>query len=329
MTKAFDRRSIPGTARETTWTARDGHPIRRIDWPAPANGPDNAGPGTSRGALLFCPGRADFYEKYLETLAYWADQGWHVTALDWRGQAGSGRASRDPLAGHVEDFAVWVNDLADFWQDWTRATPGPHVLAGHSMGGHLVLRTLAEGRVDPAALVLSAPMLGFVTTIPAPVQQAVARIMCRIGDPARLAWKTSEKPGEKLEARAALLTHDVERYADELWWKDARPELAMGPATWRWVERAAESIARLARPGALEAVTTPVLLLAARHDGLVAFAPIARAAARLPDAELVVWGREARHELLREVDGVRDAALAAIDAFLDRTAPRPQSRART
>lgn len=319
MAQAFDRRGIPSAARESIWSARDGHAIRRIDWPAAA-----AKGGQGRGALLFLPGRADFYEKYLETLAYWADQGWHVTAADWRGQAGSGRFATDPQAGDVPDFAVWIDDLAALWADWTASTSGPHVLVGHSMGGHLCLRAAMERRVDPDALVLSAPMLGFVTPIPARVQHAVARLMCRIGDPQRLAWKASEKPGQRLEGRAALLTHDLDRYADELWWKQRRPELAMGPATWRWVERAAESVARIDAPGALEALDLPVLLLAARFDGLVASKAIERAAARLPHAELTVWGREARHELLREADSVRDAVLAGIDDFLDRKAPPPK-----
>ena len=65
----------------------------------------------------------------------------------------------------------------------------------------------------------------------------------------------------------------------------------------------------------------PVLLLAAKHDALVAWDAIERAAARLPRAELVVWGPEARHEVLREVDAVRDAVLAAINRFLDREVP--------
>lgn len=319
MAQAFDRRGIPSTARESMWSARDGHAIRRIDWPAAA-GKD----GASRGSLLFFPGRADFYEKYLETLAYWSGQGWHVTAADWRGQAGSGRFAADPLAGHVPDFSVWIEDLADLWKDWGATTPGPHVLVGHSMGGHLVLRAVVERRVDPVALVLSAPMLGFVTPIPAAIQHAVARLMCRIGDPQRLAWKVSEKPGQRLAGRAALLTQDLDRYADEVWWKEHRPELAMGPATWGWVERAADSVARLAAPGVLESVSIPVLLLAARHDGLVACKAIERAAARIPHAELIVWGREARHELLREADPVRDAALAKIEDFLDRKAPPPK-----
>jgi lysophospholipase len=62
----------------------------------------------------------------------------------------------------------------------------------------------------------------------------------------------------------------------------------------------------------------PVLLLAAAHDRLVSLPAIRRAAARLPKSELVVFGPEARHELLRECDAVRDKALAMIDRFLDR-----------
>ena len=45
------------------------------------------------------------------------------------------------------------------------------------------------------------------------------------------------------------------------------------------------------------------------------------AARRLPNGELLAFGKEARHEILREVDAVRDRAMDAIAAFLDRVAP--------
>jgi lysophospholipase len=241
-----------------------------------------------------------------------------VTALDWRGQAGSGRLGTDPVTGHVDDFAHWIDDLAAFWREWAEE-PGPHVLAGHSMGGHLALRALAEGRVRPAALVMTAPMLGFLPGwLPAPVQRLVAGLMCRIGDPRRPAWKWSEKSGEVPEGRARLLTHDAERYADELWWRQERRELAMGPGSWGWIRAGLASMAALARPGALEAIEVPVLLLAVSGDALVSAPAIARAAARLPRGELVTFGPEAYHEVLRESDDVRDRSLAAIDDFLDR-----------
>lgn len=310
----FDRRAIPATAQESRWALPDGHAIRRIAFAPTAEHP-------VRGSLLFMPGRGDFYEKYLESLAGWAAQGWHVSAADWRGQGGSGRMAADPLVGHIRDFAVWIADLAALWRDFTANNPPPHVLIGHSMGGHLVLRAVAEGAVHPDALVLSAPMLGFLSAIPQAIQHLYARLMCKIGDPARMAWPVSEKPGSPLDKRATLLTHDPDRYADEEWWRTARPELVIGPASWRWVERAAASIEVLRAPAMLEAVKIPVLLLAAKHDALVSWPAIEQAAARMPRAQLVTWGPEARHEVLREADPVRGKVLAVIDDFLDRMVP--------
>ena len=308
---AFDRRAIPAHACEGFWTAPDGHAIRRIDWPK--KGKD------TRGSLLFLPGRGDTYEKYLETLDHWHRQGWAVTALDWRGQAGSGRLGADAVTGHVDDFAQWIADLAAFWREWSGQGSGPRVLVGHSMGGHLALRAVAERSLRPDALVLSAPMLGFLPDwLPNAVQRLAAWFMCAIGDPRRPAWKWSEKPGEVPEGRALLLTHDAERYADELWWRAERPELAMGTGSWGWVKAGLGSMAVLDRPGILEAIDLPVLLLAASRDALVSAPAIGRATARLPRGEQLVFGEDARHEVLREADPVRERALAAIDDFLER-----------
>ncbi len=49
------------------------------------------------------------------------------------------------------------------------------------------------------------------------------------------------------------------------------------------------------------------------------------AAGRIPGAELLSFGREARHEVLREVDPIRDRILATIDDFLARKAPAAHS----
>jgi lysophospholipase len=150
----FDRRSIPTAATESAWSASDGWKIRRIDWK----------PGyTPRGSLLFLPGRGDHYEKYLETLDYFVREGWAVTAIDWRGQGGSGRQLADPHIGHIDDFSTWIADLREFWAAWKANTPAPHVIVAHSMGGHLAMRALVEKAVDPVAVALSAPMLGIQT----------------------------------------------------------------------------------------------------------------------------------------------------------------------
>ena len=270
--------------------------------------------------MLFLPGRGDFIEKYLESLDHWAGQGWQVTAIDWRGQGASGRLGGDARTGHVADFAQWVDDLAAFWRDWRRAGPGPRVVVAHSMGAHLALRAVAEARIDPDALVLSAPMLGLVGRLPAPAMHQVARAIAAVGDDRRAAWKWRDDGSDTLAWRAKLLTHDASRYADEIWWRRQRPDLVMGPGSWRWLERAYASMRGLAAPGVLERVTVPVLILASSADRLVSFPAIERAARRLPRAELLRFGVEAAHEILREADEVRDKAVQRIDDFLARVA---------
>ncbi len=312
----FDRRAIPSGTREWRWDAPDGFSVRRIEWPEP----DANGLASARGSLLFMPGRGDAYEKYLETFEHWRRRGWRVSSADWRGQAGSGRLGHDAITGHVDDFKLWLDDFAALWRDWARGRTGPLVLVGHSMGGHLALRAVVERSLEPMpdALVLSAPMLDVLPErVPPVVKHALARAMCAIGDARRLAWKWSEKPGEVPAFRQALLTHDDQRYADELYWRRERPELVMGPGSWGWVKASLASIRMLARPGALEGVGVPIHIVATTVDRLVGVRAIRSAAARLPNVDAQWFGDEAAHEILREVDAVRDRALEGIDRFLE------------
>ncbi len=308
-------RRFPDGARLTQWQAADGWPLRHLHVP---HAPATAAP---RGSILWLGGRGDFIEKYVETLTGWSAQGWVIDSFDWRGQGGSGRLSDNPNVGHVENFAKWIADLAAFYRNWSASTPGPHVVMGHSMGGHLVLRALAEGAILPDAAALIAPMLGFNAPYSDRVGHWVSKAMCRAGNPARAAWKIGEKPGSHASFRQKMLTHDDRRYADEMWWAARDPSLFLGPASWRWVECAYASFLDMARPGTLEAVRTPLLLLSTVADALVDPKAIARAAERLPDARLHQYGADAAHELLREVDAIRDDALARIAGFLDEVAP--------
>ncbi|WP_033926500.1 alpha/beta fold hydrolase [Sphingomonas sp. 35-24ZXX] len=308
----IDRRAIPAGAVESRWTAPDGWALRRIDWMAD---------GAARGSILFMPGRGDIYEKYLETLAHWQALGWNVTSADWRGQGGSGRMTDHQYVGHIQDFAQWIEDIAGFWAEWAASHPGPHVMVGHSMGGHLVARAIQEQRIAPDAAVLSAPMLGLKGLgLPMSFGHMVTRVMRGLGNPERPAWKVSEKPASPLAIRQTLLTHDNDRYQDELAWWAQRPEVVMGPASWHWVERAYESNIRLNAPGQWEKVRVPMLLIGTSADQLVDNKATLAAAARIPGAELLAFGREARHEVLREVDPIRDRVLQTIDDFLARKA---------
>lgn len=303
------RRHLPPDAAIDQWPAPDGWPIRRIRL---------APHGARRGALMFCNGRADFIEKYLEALCHWRDRGWSVTSFDWRGQGLSGRLAADAMFGHADSFDPWIADLAALVADWRREEAGPHVIIGHSTGGNLVLRHLMERPGDADAAVLIAPLAGLRVPLPGAMVACVARHHVGRGQGDVLAW--GQTMTERNAARAAALTSDPDRYADEGWWWQQTPGLKLGGATWGWLAAAFESIGQIMRPGGAERVTTPVLLLAADQDRVVSTAAIRRLLARLPDARGRFFA-DAAHELLRERDAVRLPALAAIDAFLDEKAP--------
>ncbi len=292
------------------WNAPDGWPLRQWHWPV-----DNG--RQQRGSMIFQPGRGDFFEKYLESLAAWHDAGWDLRGFDWRGQSGSGRLLDDPMIGHAESFDPWIDDLAQFVSDWRSETPGPHVLAGHSMGGHLVLRYLVDHRPGLDGVLLSAPMLRMNNgMLPEWLAHFIARQMVRFGRGERQAWKVNERPSAPGSSRQKLLTHDFDRYSDEGWWLDNTPELRIGPPSWHWLLASYRSSARMFARGALEAVATPVLIVAATADKLVSIKAIREAARRLPDCRLVEFA-EAAHELFRESDSYRDPVMAEVQTYLE------------
>ncbi|MFL6862340.1 MAG: alpha/beta fold hydrolase [Allosphingosinicella sp.] len=309
-TLSFDRRAIPSEATLGAWTAADGWTLRRLDWRQP--------PGKARGQLLYAGGRGDFIEKYLEIQHHWFERGWNVTAFDWRGQGGSRGTIED---GHLDSFDPLVDDLAGLVAAWRTEAKGPRVAVGHSMGGHLLLRALAERDLGLDAAVLTAPMLA-INSAPMPplAAMATASFMAAIGLGRRPAWhqpKTPPPPRGSL--RQTILTGCPERYEDELFWWEQEPAYHLGAPSWGWLKAAYESTAQLT-PERLAAVETPVLLVGTDRDRLVDPAAIRRAARQLPHAELLMFPA-AGHELLREADPVRLAALARIDAFLHARAP--------
>ncbi|WP_033919641.1 alpha/beta fold hydrolase [Sphingomonas sp. 37zxx] len=302
------RRAIPIGAHISRWAAPDGWDHRRFDWPSQRD--------SARGSILFLGGRGDVFEKYIETFGHWHAQGWSIASFDWRGQGGSGRCSPAAHCGHVESFADYGTDLAAFWREWREGTPGPHVVIGHSMGGYLVLRALVDSVFAPDAAVLVAPMLGLKGPVAARLGEGLAALMLRLGDPARAAWKGNERPATT-ETRQTLLTHDADRYADEIWWQLADPLLMTGPPSWNWVAQAFTQTRLLRQDARLAAMSVPLLGLIADADRLVDPRAAIATLGQLPDSEICRFGAEAAHEILREADPVRDRALAAIDRFLD------------
>jgi lysophospholipase len=304
---AIDRRRTPDAMRIWEWEGPDGWRHRRADWPQP--------PGAAvRGSLLFAGGRGDFIEKYLESLVEWHRGGWNIASFDWRGQGKS--------RGHVDNssltsFDVLVRDLAALVADWRSATPGPHVIVAHSMGGHMLLRLLVDQQPDIAAAVLVAPMIEVNS---APAQSWFGAWLSEsaswMGFGAQPLWRSKAPldPAPAGSLRQNVLTSCPDRYSDEEYWWRLHPDLEPSTPSFAWLRAAYRSAARFT-PASLGAVTTPVLVVATRRDRLVSHAAIERVVRLLPKAELALFD-EAAHEILRERAPIRSAAMSRIDAFL-------------
>ncbi len=291
------RRSLPPGGRIEHWAAADGWPLRVGVWS-----------GGARGTLLLLNGRGDFFEKYCEAFWHWRARGWAVVAPDWRGQGGSGRWFPDARA-----FETMEGDLAAIAARVGGTMPGPLVAVGHSMGGHLLLRTMARPGFEVARAVLLSPMMA----LPG---QALARPLAwgavRLGLGARLAPGQAVPSAAGRLVRAARLTSDPDRQTDEDWWLARHPELESGGATWGWLDAALRSIATLGGGGQMAAAAQVRAVLAA-DDRVVDSRAAAEILARRLGAGGVLAMLPGEHELLRERDATRAALYAAIDPFLE------------
>ncbi len=120
------------------------------DWAMPASPP--------LGTVLLVHGLGEHAGRYGEVAAHLHQWGFAVRAYDHQGHGQSDGARGDMLRP-----GSWQADLCRVIDD-TRQHPSlkatPLILLGHSMGGLVVARTLAEGLRPVDAAVLSSPALG-------------------------------------------------------------------------------------------------------------------------------------------------------------------------
>ena len=128
--------------------------VRR--WPVPeSNGP-------ARGTLLIVHGLGEHIGRYEHVAAQLTRWGWHVVGYDQRGhgRSGGGKSQLAAPQSLLQDLSLVIDAVRT-------EHAGPLVLLGHSMGGLVAARFVAEGLgASPAtwyrgvdALVLSSPAL--------------------------------------------------------------------------------------------------------------------------------------------------------------------------
>lgn len=144
----------------------------------------------ARGEVILVHGFGEHSGRYALLTEFLKAQGYAVSTYDHRGHGRS-----EGLPGHIEHFSDYEADLSRVVAS-VRSRDGNRklFLMGHSMGGLVVLRYLATRNESLAGAVISAPLIGVASPVPAHkllIARVAARFMPRLRldnglDPARL-----------------------------------------------------------------------------------------------------------------------------------------------
>ncbi len=272
-----------------------------------------SGTGACRGTILLLTGRGEFIEKYAtEVVGDLLDRGFAVIALDWRGQGLSDRLLADRDKGHIDSFATYIADLRLFIDQVVGLqAPRPVLALCHSMGGHVLLRHLAENGTGPlsAALIVS-PMTALQREA---FLRSVLMLMPEMAPvDQRYLFGTGPFLFLAREFASNHVTHDERRYRFTEAWFKADPRLSLGGPTIGWARQAARSMSAALAPGYLESIDLPLVLMSATEDQLIDIRSHGPIVARLKQGELVVVPG-AKHEIMMETDPLRAQFWQAFD----------------
>ncbi len=287
----WDARFYTARMNDTLQTA-DGIALHLRLWPLALSS------GPARGTVLVVHGLGEHIGRYQHVAAHLNGWGWKVVGFDQRGHGRSGGGK-----GQLAAPDSLLQDLSRVIDAVRAEHAGPLVLLGHSMGGLVAARFVAEGLLSsPApwqrsveALVLSSPALDagmsaaqkLLLAVTAPLVPNLA-----IGNGLKPAW-ISRDPAVVAAYEADPLVHDR-----------ITPRLA------RFIVDGGESVrANAAR------WSVPTLLLYAGSDRCVAPAGSQAFAAAAPAGVLTT--REFAplfHEIFNEPE--QDQVFAALGAWL-------------
>ena len=288
----------------------DGVSLRYARWAPP--------PGR-KGTVCIFQGRAEFIEKYFEVVRDLHARGFAVATLDWRGQGLSERALRDRYRGHVASFSEYATDLETFMKQVVMPDcPPPFFALGHSMGGAVLLRAVAEGHRWFDRIVLSAPMIRLTERRLLGVAPAFARFLRATGRGGGYVPGGGPTVLAMRPFAGNPVTSDPVRYTRVVAVLEEEPRLGLGSPTIAWCDAAFRVMAQF-RPVSYPArIRQPILIIAAGRDHLVSTPAIETFAIHLrAGSHVVIPG--AQHELLMEQDQYRAQFWAAFDAFIPGT----------
>ncbi len=269
----------------------------------------------AKGTALLFTGRTEYIEKYGRIAHDFIDRGYNVLSVDWRGQGLADRIIDDPQAGHVCDFPHYQHDVKALMDHAEEAGfPGPYYLIGHSMGGGIGYRALAEGLPVQAAA-FSGPMWGIEVPLAfRPFARLIAATAVTLGKGHSYVLTTS--PDSYLvtqDFNGNELTNDPEMYEYMREHVKSVPKFGLGGPTMKWLMKAYEEMDFIQSSTAPD---LPVKAYLGSDETIVHPGKVRTRIANWPGAEIMeVPG--GRHEMLMDTPELRHKIANDICDFFD------------
>lgn len=297
---------LPVGAECTAITTSDGVKLRAM----------SARVSNAKGTIIIVGGRADFMERYFETMRDLMARGYCVASVDLRGQGGSQRIAKNPLRGHINSFDEYDEDVRSFMtQVVLPDCPPPYFALAHSTGGNIILRALRQRNWFKKVVIVS-PLIDLkYGAWPVTVVRFLSRVFSLTG----LGWVflpgRQKSPMGRADFASNPLSLDQNRWNRDCAVLEANPRLGVGAPTYKWLRAALDAIDGLRRMKSTTTLRSPVLVVMAGQDSIVDNDATREFAQRVPGVSLTII-REALHEILLERDEVRAQFFAAMDSFL-------------
>jgi lysophospholipase len=186
-------------------------------------------------------------------------------------------------------------------------------IISHSLGGCIVARYIETSPQSVTAAILSSPMLQIDTgSYPPALAYSLAALATATG--AGSDYAIGQGPRGTQQFYDCTTTHCYARWS--LWENDligAHPEIRSGGATYRWIQQS--MVAGLLSRVEASRISTPLIVFQAEDDSIVRPEGEADLCQRAEDCSTVFF-YGARHEILMEIDTIRDIALNTIKSFI-------------
>ncbi len=300
---------IPEGAVAGFIAAEDGRQLRVARWVPPNS--------HKRGTVCVFHGRAEYIEKYFETVRDLLMRGFAVATLDWRGQGGSERPIRNSRRGHVGDFSEYGLDLDAFMSHVVLPScPPPYYALAHSTGGLILLQNALEMRTRFRRYVLTSPFLGLGDYgVSEPVARALCRLVTGVGLSRLYVFGGNAGAIDDQPFEGNRLSGDEARYRRNQHIIKGLPNLSIGAPTAGWLGAAFRAIDAVKHADFAERLRIPTLIVGSSSDRIVSPRAIERFSIMTKACHMIMMSG-AHHELLQEREAFREQFWAAFDSFV-------------